>query len=50
MQYYNFMPRRNVNIYFSSSITPSTCTPPLANYGILTGQLFLYEGGRAAFE
>eukprot|EP00532_Pseudo-nitzschia_australis_P003439 CAMPEP_0168184636 /NCGR_PEP_ID=MMETSP0139_2-20121125/13354_1 /TAXON_ID=44445 /ORGANISM="Pseudo-nitzschia australis, Strain 10249 10 AB" /LENGTH=329 /DNA_ID=CAMNT_0008106289 /DNA_START=120 /DNA_END=1109 /DNA_ORIENTATION=+ len=25
-------------------------TPPLANYGILTGQLFLYAGGRAAFE
>ena len=25
-------------------------SPPLANYGILTGQLFLYARGRAAFE
>jgi hypothetical protein len=24
--------------------------PPLSNYGILSGQLFLYAGGRAAFE
>ncbi len=27
-----------------------TGSPPLANYGILTGQLFLYARGRAAFE
>ncbi|VEU34125.1 unnamed protein product [Pseudo-nitzschia multistriata] len=34
------------------TVVPSTVssTPPLANYGILTGQLFLYAGGRAAFE
>eukprot|EP00535_Pseudo-nitzschia_heimii_P011410 CAMPEP_0197198236 /NCGR_PEP_ID=MMETSP1423-20130617/33269_1 /TAXON_ID=476441 /ORGANISM="Pseudo-nitzschia heimii, Strain UNC1101" /LENGTH=357 /DNA_ID=CAMNT_0042652067 /DNA_START=80 /DNA_END=1152 /DNA_ORIENTATION=+ len=25
-------------------------SPPLANYGILTGQMFLYARGRAAFE
>ncbi len=25
-------------------------SPPLANYGVLTGQLFLYARGRAAFE
>jgi hypothetical protein len=28
----------------------SNTPPPLSNYGILSGQLFLYAGGRAAFE
>ena len=28
----------------------SISQPPLSNYGILTGQLFLYGAGRAAFE
>jgi hypothetical protein len=28
----------------------NTPPPPLSNYGILSGQLFLYAGGRAAFE
>lgn len=32
----------------SSSLPPPT--PPFANYGILSGQLFLYGQGRAAFE
>eukprot|EP00536_Pseudo-nitzschia_multiseries_P018740 jgi/Psemu1/57111/gm1.57111_g len=34
------------------TVLPSTVpgTPPLAGYGILTGQLFLYGQGRAAFE
>ena len=27
-----------------------TGSPPLANYGVLTGQMFLYARGRAAFE
>lgn len=29
---------------------PTTPAPPFANYGMLTGQLFLYGQGRAAFE
>mmetsp|Transcript_23577 Transcript_23577/g.52268 ORF Transcript_23577/g.52268 Transcript_23577/m.52268 type:complete len:339 (-) Transcript_23577:159-1175(-) len=33
----------------TNAIGPSN-TPPLANYGILTGQMFLYSRGLAAFE
>lgn len=32
------------------SNNPPLVQPPLANYGVLTGQLFLYAQGRAAFE
>ena len=28
----------------------SVSNVPFSNYGVLTGQLFLYAGGRAAFE
>jgi hypothetical protein len=35
-------------------IQPATsgppCIPPLSSYGTLTGQLFLYDGGKVAFE
>jgi hypothetical protein len=39
--------RRHFTRFFTMSISN---TPPLANYGILSGQMFLYAGGRAAFE
>ncbi len=42
--------RSTIIVPYIYSMTLPNLSVPLSNYGLLSGQLFLYAGGRAAFE